>query len=59
MTFGLQSLAKAIQNERLVQFEYKKLNAKTHEKRLVEPWLTTVARKVNLRESDRAAVGKQ
>jgi proteasome accessory factor B len=31
-------LAKAIQNERLVQFEYKKLNAKTHEKRLVEPW---------------------
>jgi proteasome accessory factor B len=31
-------LAKAIQNERLVQLEYKKLNAKTHEKRLVEPW---------------------
>jgi predicted DNA-binding transcriptional regulator YafY len=31
-------LAEAIQNERLVQFEYKKLNAKTHEKRLVEPW---------------------
>ena len=31
-------LAKAIQNERLVQFEYKKLSAKTHERRLVEPW---------------------
>ena len=31
-------LAKAIQNERLVQLEYKKLNAQKHEKRLVEPW---------------------
>jgi proteasome accessory factor B len=30
-------LATAIQKERLVQFEYKKLNAKAHEKRLVEP----------------------
>jgi predicted DNA-binding transcriptional regulator YafY len=31
-------LAKAIPNEQAVQLEYKKLNAKTHEKRLVEPW---------------------
>jgi proteasome accessory factor B len=31
-------LAKAIQNERLVQLEYKKLDAQKHEKRLVEPW---------------------
>jgi proteasome accessory factor B len=31
-------LAKAIHDERLVQFEYKKLHAKTYERRLVEPW---------------------
>ena len=31
-------LAKAIHDEQLVRFEYKKLNAKTYERRLVEPW---------------------
>ena len=31
-------LAKAIHDERLVRFEYKKLNAKTYERRSVEPW---------------------
>jgi predicted DNA-binding transcriptional regulator YafY len=31
-------MAKAIQNEGVVEFEYKKLDAKAYEKRTVEPW---------------------
>jgi predicted DNA-binding transcriptional regulator YafY len=31
-------MAKAIQNEEVVEFEYKKLDAKTYENRTVEPW---------------------
>ncbi len=31
-------MAKAIQNEEVVEFEYKKLDAKAYEKRTVEPW---------------------
>jgi predicted DNA-binding transcriptional regulator YafY len=31
-------LARAIRNEEVVQFGYKKLDAKAHEKRTVEPW---------------------
>ena len=31
-------MSKAIQNEEVVEFEYKKLDAKAYEKRTVEPW---------------------
>jgi predicted DNA-binding transcriptional regulator YafY len=31
-------ITKAIQNEEVVEFDYKKLEAKTYEKRTVEPW---------------------
>jgi predicted DNA-binding transcriptional regulator YafY len=31
-------MSKAIQNEEVVEFEYRKLDAKTYEKRTVEPW---------------------
>ena len=31
-------MTKAIQNEEVVEFEYKKLDAKAYEKRTVEPW---------------------
>jgi predicted DNA-binding transcriptional regulator YafY len=31
-------LTKAIQNEKVVEFDYKKLDAKAYEKRTVEPW---------------------
>jgi predicted DNA-binding transcriptional regulator YafY len=31
-------IAQAIQNEEVVEFGYKKLDAKTFEKRMVEPW---------------------
>src|SRR6202035_3529972 len=31
-------ISKAIQDEEVVEFEYKKLDAKAYEKRTVEPW---------------------
>src|SRR6201995_2961609 len=31
-------MTKVIQNEEVVEFEYKKLDAKAHEQRTVEPW---------------------
>src|ERR1700757_3709727 len=35
---GFSELAKAIQNQQVVEFGYKKLEAKAFEKRTVEPW---------------------